>query len=177
MIDKKYRRYAAAGIVAALILAFGALSLSGEREGRTGNFTDWKEVPLTDVSSGEKYTVEELEKPVLVETFAVWCPTCTRQQREVGKLHQDIDVTSVSLDVDPNEDEEKIRQHLERHGFSWRYSVSPPEATNLLRKEYGNVIITPPRAPMVLVCEEGERLLSTGVKPSSRLQQEIERGC
>lgn len=172
------REYASIGIVALLVVGVAALGLSGSKSSKLNtNATDWKEVELKDVATGEKYTISELEKPVLVETFAVWCTTCTRQQKEVEKLHEKTDVKSVSLNTDPNEDERKIQRHLDRHGFSWSYSVAPPGMTRMMVKEYGNVIVTPPRAPMVLVCEDGARLLPTGVKPVSKLQKEIDRGC
>lgn len=172
------KHYAAIGITALLIITVGAVSLNGNNGSQNSiNATDWREVELEEVSTGEKYTIAELEKPVLVETFAVWCSICTRQQREMQRLHQQNNVTSVSLNTDPNEDKAKIQQHLDRNGFSWRYSVAPSGMTRMLAKQYGNVILTPPRAPVVLVCEDGTRLLPTGVKPVSKLQEEIERGC
>lgn len=141
------------------------------------NASDWKQVTLQDVSTGENFTMAELEKPVLVETFAVWCPTCTRQQVEIQKLHKRTNITSVSLDVDPNEDASKIRSHIQRNGFSWRYAISPIELTNMLRAKFGNSVANPPTAPVILVCENDSRRLPDGVKPVSTLQEEIEKGC
>lgn len=164
--------------VLVLLVAAGALTfLDTDGTGEATNATDWREVPLEDVSTGETFTVAELEKPVLVETFAVWCPTCTRQQKEVQELHRQSGITSVSLDTDPNEDAAKIRQHLNRHGFDWRYAVAPSELTRSLVREHGRVMVNPPSAPMVLVCENGTRKLPTGVKPASKLQEEVEKGC
>jgi len=166
----------------AVILVFllsltGAYTLFDSQESDTRENIDWKQVELEDVRSGETYTVAELEKPVLVETFAVWCTTCTKQQKETQKFHSKSEVTSVSLNVDPNEDEEKIQDHLDRHGFDWRYSVSPTSLTRSLISDHGRVMVNPPSAPMVLVCEDGERKLPTGVKPASKLQEEVEKGC
>jgi peroxiredoxin len=132
---------------------------------------------LEDVNSGETFTVAELEKPVLVETFAVWCPTCTNQQREIREFHEQSNTTSVSLNVDSNEDEEQITRHTEENGFDWRYAVSPPELTRILVNEYGTTIANPPSAPAILVCENGTRRLPNGVKPVSKLQEEVEKGC
>ena len=163
-----------------LVLLFsltGAYTLFDSQESDTRENIDWKQVELEDVRSGEAYTVAELEKPVLVETFAVWCTTCTRQQQEVQKFHSESGVTSVSLNVDSNEDRQKIQDHLDRHGFDWRYSVSPTSLTRSLISDHGRVMVNPPSAPMVLVCEEGERKLPTGVKPVSKLQEEVEKGC
>jgi hypothetical protein len=172
-MEKKYV-LAAAGVLVAAVLGIAATQESGNRAAEAG---DWRSVMLTDVSTGESFSVGELEKPVLVETFAVWCPTCTRQQKEVAELKQSSEVTSVSLDTDPNEDAEKIRSHLERHGFDWRYAVAPPEATRSLAEQYGSSVLNPPSAPMVLVCENSTRRLPDGVKSAEELRSQVERGC
>lgn len=143
----------------------------------TNTSGDWQEIELKDVNSGVTFTVAELEKPVLVETFAVWCPTCTNQQREIKKLHEQSDVTSVSLNVDSNEDEQQIKKHTEENGFDWRYAISPPKLTRMLVNQYGPTIANPPSAPAILVCENGSRRLPNGVKPVSKLQEEVEKGC
>lgn len=176
-MEIKKKHYLVIGVI---LLAVAATAFQFSREGpSSGNVTEssWQEIQLEDVRTGESYTVAELEKPVLVETFAVWCPTCTRQQQAVKEFEKDSEVTSVSLDVDPNEDAQKIRDHVERHGFEWRYSVAPPEMSKELSENYGNVMLNPPSAPMVLVCEKGTRKLPTGVKPPSKLQQEVNKGC
>ena len=175
--DMDRRTYILIGsaLALAIFVAFGATSNPGNTG--TVNSSEWQEVELEDVNSGETFTVAELEKPLLVETFAVWCPTCTNQQNEIKKLKETSNVTSVSLDVDSNEDEQQISRHTEENGFEWRYAISPPELTRMLIQEYGNSIANPPSAPVVLVCENGSRRLSNGVKTASTLQNEIEEGC
>ena len=158
--------------------AYAFSSTSGSPN--TGETLNWTDIEVEDVRTGDTYRISQFDKPVLVETFAVWCPTCTRQQEEVRKLHEDIgdDFVSVSLDVDPNEDAAKITRHTERHGFDWRYSIAPPEMTASLQKEFGPSVLNPPSAPMILVCEDGKsRKLEFGVKPASKLKAEIENGC
>jgi hypothetical protein len=86
-------------------------------------------------------------------------------------------VTSVSLNVDPNEDEQQIKEHTQENGFDWRYAVSPTELTRALVQEYGPSMANPPSAPAVLVCENSTRKLQNGVKPVSKLREEIEEGC
>lgn len=179
-MDKDWKNYVLlAGILGLGLLAGLTLNDSAFSRGPLDsvNTSDWKETTLQEVSSGENFTIAELEKPVLIETFAVWCPTCTRQQVEIEKVHNSTDVTSVSLDVDLNEDPEKVRNHVERNGFDWRYAISPIELTNKLRKKFGTSIANPPSAPVILVCEEGSRRLPDGVKTASTLQEEIEKGC
>lgn len=153
-------------------------TFQGNPDTQTFTPTDWQQIELTDVRNDESFNIAELEKPVLVETFAVWCPTCTRQQQEIKKLHDsNVNVTSVSLDVDPNEDASKVRDHIRREGFDWHYAVAPAEMTQDLIREYDTSIANPPSAPAILVCENNTRKLENGVKPASKLEQEINEGC
>jgi thiol-disulfide isomerase/thioredoxin len=163
-------------LVLALALVLG-LAVKSSGQGNSIGSTEWQQIELKDVNSGETFTVGELEKPVLVESFAVWCSTCTRQQQEVKKFHEEADVKSVSLNVDSNEDENKIRQHTNQYDFNWRYAVSPPEMTRQLVNQFGNSMVHPPSAPMVLICENSTRKLPNGVKPVSKLQEEVDKGC
>ena len=142
---------------------------------------DWRDIPLRDVVSGETFRISDFEgQPILLESFAVWCPTCTKQQREIQELHRDLgnEVISISLDVDPNEDEDLVRDHASRKGFDWLYAVAPPELTMALIAEFGTAIVAAPSAPIVLICEDqGARLLKRGVKKAEALHEEIHRGC
>ncbi|MFB6351225.1 MAG: SDR family NAD(P)-dependent oxidoreductase, partial [Bradymonadaceae bacterium] len=43
-----------------------------------GGEASWRTVDLTDVRTGEAFTISQFEgRPVLLEFFAVWCPKCT----------------------------------------------------------------------------------------------------
>ncbi len=49
----------------------------------------WFAAQLTDVTTGKTFMLGDLKgKVVLVETMAIWCPTCLRQQGEVQALHK-----------------------------------------------------------------------------------------
>lgn len=167
-----------AGALLLLIVSSISINQTAKSDGE-GNVTDWREVRLTDVNSGENYRISELDKPVLVENFAVWCPTCTRQQVEIKDMleNREIEVSVVSLNTDPNEDSDKIRTHAGSNSFDWRYSVAPSEMTNSLRTEYSASILNPPLTPKILVCESSSRRLEFGVKNSDKLAEEIKRGC
>lgn len=167
-----------AGLLAVgLLIGSGVNDLLGNTEDPAINSSNWQQTQLVDVRDGENFTVAELEKPLIVETFAVWCPTCTRQQQEIQELHQNTNITSVSLDVDPNEDREKVLEHIEREGFDWYYAVAPSELTRKLVEEYDSSIANPPSAPMILVCENGTRKLENGVKTASEIKEQIDQGC
>jgi thiol-disulfide isomerase/thioredoxin len=142
---------------------------------------DWRDVELTDSTTGETFRISDFEgKPVLLESFAVWCSTCLLQQKEIRKLQDDENDTTihVSLDTDPNEDDSAVRAHQERNGFDWYFAVSPSNLTQKLIDEFGLSFVNAPTAPVVLICEDqSTRFLENGVKSAEELKQEIEVGC
>ena len=148
----------------------------------SGQSPAWMNTNLKDVSTGNTFKISDFKgKPILLESFAVWCPTCTKQQKEIKKLHEEIgdSIISISLDTDPNEDESKILEHIQKNGFEWRYAVSPIEMTQSLRDQFGNSIINAPGAPVVLICEDQSfrKLEGFGARDPDKLKEEIERGC
>jgi thiol-disulfide isomerase/thioredoxin len=139
----------------------------------------WINTELTDVNSGETYMLSGFEgKKVIVENFAVWCPTCTRQQEILRDSEKMENVVHVNIGADPNEDEDKIREHAQKNGFDWRYSVAPSEFTQALIDEFGLGIVNAPRVPMILICEDlTYRQLPGGLKSEDDLNEEIAKGC
>ena len=167
----------------ALVLVYGCTTPAGikEKVKDAPIPDDWMDVSLKDIRTGEEFKISDfLGKPILLESFAVWCPTCTRQQKEVKKLHEEIgdDFISISLDTDPNEDEAKVLSHVQRNRFTWRYAIAPIELTRALIDEYSIAFVNAPLAPMALICEDGSsRFLPNGVKSPDDLKEEIARGC
>jgi cytochrome oxidase Cu insertion factor (SCO1/SenC/PrrC family) len=141
----------------------------------------WMDIELTDVATGETFKISDFKgKPILLESFAVWCPTCLSQQKEIKKLvaSEGEAIIHISLDTDPNEDAAKVREHLEEHGLAWYFAVSPIELTNALMDEFGLNVVSAPLAPVILICEDqSTRFLKRGVKSANDLLSEIEKGC
>ncbi len=141
----------------------------------------WMDIELTDVATGEKFRISDFKgKPVLLESFAVWCPTCLEQQREIKKVREREGdaIIHISLDTDPNEDEARVREHIERNDLDWYFAVAPIEMTNALRDDFGLRIISAPSAPVVLICEDqSARFLRSGIKRADELISEVEKGC
>jgi thiol-disulfide isomerase/thioredoxin len=141
----------------------------------------WMNMDLTDVSSGKKFRISDFKgKPVLMESFAVWCPTCTEQQKQTKELEKRVgdDIIHISLDTDPNEDKEQVREHVEKNGFGWLYAISPIELTQGLIDQYGIKVVNAPAVPMVLICpDQSTRFLRSGVKTPDDLITEVEKGC
>ena len=138
----------------------------------------WLATELTDVATGETFTLAEFAgTPILLESFAVWCPICTNQQKQVRALHEEVgdEVVSIALNTDPNEDDDKVAAHIARHGFDWRYAVAPAELILALKDEFGVGILNAPSAPMVLICPDQSvrEMLRRGVKRANFLQEQV----
>lgn len=138
---------------------------------------NFQKIELKDVKTGQKFTINQFDKPILLESFAVWCPLCLKQQKEIKKLHSDPEFKdkfiSISLDTDPNEDEQKVLQHITENNFDWHFAVSPRELTESLINEFGNNIVNAPQAPVVLICNNEVKQLKSGVKSIEELKDEI----
>lgn len=143
----------------------------------------WMNIELTDVATGQKFKISDFKgKFVLLESFAVWCPACLEQQKEMKKI---IEATSeyvvlISLNTDPNEDEAKIKIHTEWNDLNWFFAVSPEELTRALIDEFGLRVVSAPSTPIVLICRDqsqSTRFLESGLKSADTLLSEIGKGC
>jgi len=140
--------------------------------GSIGPALTWLEFELTDIE-GKTFTIAESKKPLLFETFAVWCPTCKKQQDNGKEAHKSLKFTSVTVDIDPNEDEELVRGYVKRNDFGGSYVIAPKEFTQMLLDEFGFGIVSAPAAPMVLVCENSYRFLDRGIKSAEELVEAV----
>lgn len=139
----------------------------------------WFSSPLLDVNSGETFTIDDYHgQVVLVETMAVWCSNCLRQQREVKALHEALgdreDFTSIALDIDPNEDGDLLRGFAAKNGFDWIYVVAPADVARQFGELYGQQFLNPPSTPILLIDRDGKvHLLPFGIKSAAELQDSI----
>jgi thiol-disulfide isomerase/thioredoxin len=173
------------GLASVLLILFvvifsGCVETETPADGETAEAVDWRDVELTDVRTGEVFKISDLEKPILVESFAVWCPTCLQQQKQMKELIEleGEKITHVSLDTDPNEEAEEVLAHAERNDLDWYFAVAPTEMTESLIDEFGVEVVNAPIAPVILICEDGEaRLLGRGLKSAEELNTEVMEGC
>ncbi|MBE7434341.1 MAG: TlpA family protein disulfide reductase [Anaerolineales bacterium] len=135
----------------------------------------WFSVALTNVRTGETFTIQDLKgKVILVETMAVWCSNCLRQQGQVKELHgllgERDDFVSIGLDIDPNEDASKLKDFVDAQGFNWLYAVSPAEVSRDLSSLYGDQFLNPPSTPMLVIDRHGVvHPLPFGIKSAEAL--------
>jgi hypothetical protein len=140
----------------------------------------WFTAELTDVNTGETLTIAGFQgQVVLVETMAIWCSNCLRQQNEVKALHEllgeEDGLVTLVLDVDPNENAEHLREYTAKHGFTWNYVVAPREVAREIGELYGAQFLNPPSTPMLIIDQEGQvHLLPFGRKTAADLQQALE---
>ncbi len=141
----------------------------------------WMNVELTDVATGDIFRISDFRgKPILLESFAVWCPTCLQQQKEMKELRErgEGDIIHISLDTDPNEDADQVREHLERNDLDWYFAIAPIQLTQALIDEFGLEVVNAPGAPVILICEDlSAKKLRSGVKSADSLVQYVEEGC
>jgi cytochrome oxidase Cu insertion factor (SCO1/SenC/PrrC family) len=141
---------------------------------------DWYNWELTDVNSGTAFRLnDEQGKVVLVETMAVWCSNCLKQQQEVSQLLQTLgpreDFVSLAINIDPNEDIATLQNYTQQHGFDWRYVVAPEELINEISSLYGVQYLNPPSTPMLIIDRQGQaHLLPFGIKSAAELQSALE---
>ena len=140
---------------------------------------DWRATELTDIRTGETFTINDFEgQKFFLESFAVWCPTCTKQQDNFKELRETSDVVIISLDTDANEDEETVRNHIYENDFDWYYAIAPIEMTDELVEEFGLRFISAPNVPTILICEDlSTRFLDSGRHSPEELQEEMDVGC
>lgn len=132
---------------------------------------------LTHPASGQTFSIADFKgQVILVETMAMWCPNCLRQQQEVKALHSMLgernDFLSLGLDIDPNENAGDLKGYVERNGFDWLYAVAPTEVSNEIAQLLGNQFLNPSSTPMFVVDRRGEiHSLPFGIKTAAELKE------
>lgn len=131
----------------------------------TDESTAWRTTALTDVLTDESFTIDGLSAPVVIQSFAVWCPKCQRQSETLSAV--DDSITVVSLNTDPNEDAAKVRQHAAQNGFDWRFAVAPTAMTESLIDQFGTTVTNAPSTPIIVACEDDVARFFSGSQQSA----------
>jgi len=132
------------------------------------------------VQTGEKFAMSDYAgKVVLLETMAIWCPSCVIQATQVKKLHELLgnpdDLISVSLDVDSHEDEATLKDYVSSYPFDWHFAVAPLLVERALGNLYSAEYLNPPLSPMLIIDREGNvHQLDYGIKDAEALQKIVE---
>ena len=144
---------------AAVALAAAACTSGGSAPPTGDPAAAWRTTPLTDVRTGEAFTVASLAgKLVAIEPMAIWCSSCRTQQREAAAALEAIasdDLVFVGLAVDPNERAEDLAAYSAAEGFDWPYAVASVDVARSLAAEFGDQVLSPPSTPLILVAPDG----------------------
>ncbi|MER2597893.1 MAG: hypothetical protein ABTQ73_00040, partial [Caldilineales bacterium] len=146
----------------------------------TADLPAWYSAELINVNNSQPFTVADFHgKVVLIETLAVWCSNCMKQQRQVMALHDALgereDFVSVGLDIDLNESADQLLTHTSTNGFDWVYAVATPDVARAISDLYGVNFLNPPSTPMLIIDRAGEaHPLPFGIKSAADLQTALE---
>jgi hypothetical protein len=141
---------------------------------------DWFNASLIDARTGETFTVADYKgKVVLVETLAMWCSNCLRQQQQVQALHTLIgerdDFISLGIDIDPNENTDALKSYIDSNGFDWHYTVASVEVAREIGNLYGDQFLNPPSTPMLIIDRQGNaHPLPFGIKSAESLNEALQ---
>jgi thiol-disulfide isomerase/thioredoxin len=142
----------------------------------------WFGLTLTNVSTDENFTINDFKgKVVLVETLAMWCPSCKKQQMEVKALQEMMmdgmgkDLVLIGLDIDPNENAADLKAYINNNGFDWLYAIAPADVSREIGSLYGDQFLNPPSTPILVIDRKGQaHPLPFGIKSADDLKKFIE---
>lgn len=130
----------------------------------------WATAELTDVATGESFRIaDHAGQTVILETMAIWCSNCLRQQGRIDEALAALDpakVVYVVIDVDPNETGASLAKYREKHQFDGRYAVADRDLARALAAEFGDQVLNPPSTPVVFIGSDG-RVTLTDYGPKS----------
>jgi len=112
---------------------------------------------------------------VFLETMAIWCTNCRRQQGDVVVALSKLDparVTWIGVDVDASESAEALADYSRTLGFDWPFVVAGPDLARALAAEFGDQVLSPPSTPIVVIGTDGRVTLTEfGHKSVDRIVQ------
>jgi hypothetical protein len=119
----------------------------------------WATATLTDVETGESFRIADLAgRTVFVETMAIWCTNCRRQQGEFRSALERLDpdrVAYVVLTVDPGETSDALARYESDQGFHGRYAVAGRDVSAALEADFGATVLNPPSVPIIIIRPDG----------------------
>jgi thiol-disulfide isomerase/thioredoxin len=140
----------------------------------------WFSTSFANTNDGKTFSINDFKgKVVLVETMAVWCTNCKMQQDQIKSLHEAIgmpaDLVTVSLDIDPNENNDVLKAYVAKNGFDWMYAVAPADVSREISKLYGDQFLNPTSTPMLIIDRKGvAHPLPFGIKSADDLKKAVE---
>ena len=125
---------------------------------------------LTDID-GEIFSLNDHRgKVVVIDLMATWCGPCVAEMSHLKELYANYgaqEVVIMSIDVDPSEGSEVIRQFKANYGDEWIFASGPGVGTT-----YGAIYI-----PTLYIIDKQGRITykNVGLTPYSTLAGEIDK--
>jgi hypothetical protein len=138
------------------------------------NSFDWFGTPMVDLQSKKPITINELAlsgKTVIIHTFAVWCPSCTNQLGETTRLQYDYPdkYSMIAIDIDPNEDESMVLEHILSYAFKGNFVKSPVSVSRSMIRDLGTGVTL--ALPQTIIINDGViRNLGSGIITESEIR-------
>lgn len=140
---------------------------------------DWQAIEIADAHTCETFTLESIDRPVVIHTFADFCPTCQAHQDGVKDEYDEVgeDIMFLDLEIELNREPAHIAEYADERGYEWNFAVASPALTDSLIDEFGPDIANHARSPLIAVCPDG----STGTRDKGvgveEIQSFVERTC
>ena len=119
----------------------------------------WQTTAITDVD-GSTFTLADFAgRPVLVETFATWCPKCRTQLGTTNEVAAaaGVDAVVIALSVETDITADDVRSYAADNGFSsMRFAVVTPELLAALVDAFGPSVANPPATPKFVIDAMGD---------------------
>jgi len=190
----RYQRVLITGLFLLLILITGAAASEQPKEvskevtnpdvtavDPSDSGLGWTKIPMTDAVTGEQFTIDQLAKqgkPVLLHTFAVWCPACSMQLKESESMlaASPDSFTIVGIDLDPNENQNMVKQHIEKEKYAGHFAAAPKELTRGLVGTFGtSFALELPQT--VIVCSRTVNHIGSGLFRTQTLKSALSQVC
>ncbi len=133
-------------------------------------------------TEGQEFTLSDFEdKYVILDFFAIWCTPCKIELSHLKGLKHQLgdEIVIISLDVDPEETEQQVKDYKQANGMDWivardtEYLSMPYRVTALptlvLIDPSGNIVNI-----YVGVTDETEIMRDIPIKPTSGSPQSTE---
>lgn len=119
-----------------------------------------------------------LGKVFVMGTMVVWCPMRTQQQGQIKRARAQLDdqVAFISVDMDPNEDEEVLIRYVNNRDWGWSFVAPGSDLARQLSSITSRLILEPTATPVIVIDPEGGiHLLRMGIKTAAQLLTEIDK--
>jgi thiol-disulfide isomerase/thioredoxin len=118
----------------------------------------WTSTEIVNVDGASFRFTDFVGRPVFIEAFATWCPTCRAQlgDTQAAAAAQGANAVFVALSVETTLSGDAVASYAKDNGFTdIRFAVMTPQLLAALVKQYGNSVANPPSTPHLVIDRDG----------------------